>query len=196
MTLNTSSWKVMTLYKLLKASMKGNVSPAKDKNSFKPLIFKALNPAPLKFWTLHTGAHAVTCALVWICSLTPTRNFAHVHVHVWAWGRVLMIFAFEIRWESNPRGSKPPSHTVYGLNHATNQLYTIGTECSHHMWWEHSVPIVFLWCNRIVAPPIAPCRSRVLETGSWFMRVLDPGSVGFRCMYHHARLRLLDYMDR
>ena len=28
------------------------------------------------------------------------------------------------------------------------------------------------------------------------MRVLDPGSVGFRCTDHHARLRLLDYMDR
>jgi len=27
----------------------------------------------------------------------------------------VMIFAFEIRRESNPRGSKPPSHTVYVL---------------------------------------------------------------------------------
>jgi len=45
----------------------------------------------------------------------------------------LMNFAFEIRTESNPRGSKPPSHTVCDLNHSTNRLYTIGTECSHHM---------------------------------------------------------------
>jgi len=39
----------------------------------------------------------------------------------------------EIQRESNPRGSKPPSHTVLDLNHATNRVYTIGTERSHRM---------------------------------------------------------------
>jgi len=81
--------------------------------------------------------------------------------------RRLMNFAFEIRGKSNPRGSKPPSHTVCDLNHSTNRVdeflhlrnggnrthaggnppshtvcdlkhsanrvYTIGTECYHHM---------------------------------------------------------------
>jgi len=42
-----------------------------------------------------------------------------------------------------PRGIKPPSHTVYNLNHSTNRVYTIGTECPHHMWCERSVPIVY-----------------------------------------------------
>jgi len=45
----------------------------------------------------------------------------------------VMNFAFEIRRESNPARSKPPSHTVYDLKHSVNRVYTIGTECSHHM---------------------------------------------------------------
>ena len=45
----------------------------------------------------------------------------------------LMNFAFEIWRESNPRGSKPPTHMVCDLNHSTNRVYTIGTEGSHHM---------------------------------------------------------------
>ena len=40
-------------------------------------------------------------------------------------------------------GTSPQSHTVYDLNHSANRVYTIGTGCSHHMWWEHSVPIVY-----------------------------------------------------
>ena len=40
-------------------------------------------------------------------------------------------------------GTSPKSHTVYDLNHSANRVYTIGTGCSHHMWWEHSVPIVY-----------------------------------------------------
>jgi len=47
--------------------------------------------------------------------------------------RGLNEFCIEIRRESNPRGSKPRSHTVSDLNHSANQVYTIGTECSHHM---------------------------------------------------------------
>ena len=42
-----------------------------------------------------------------------------------------MNFAFEIRRESNPRGTKLPSHTVCDLNHSTNRVYTISTERSH-----------------------------------------------------------------
>ena len=57
----------------------------------------------------------------------------------------MMNFAFEIWRESNPRGRKPPSHTVCDLNHSTNRVYTIGTERSHHIQfqprgefaWEH-----------------------------------------------------------
>ena len=52
-------------------------------------------------------------------------------------------FCIEIRRESNPRGSKLRSHTVSDLNHSANRVYAIGTECSHQMWWEHSVPIVY-----------------------------------------------------
>jgi len=32
-----------------------------------------------------------------------------------------------------PTRDKPRSHTVYDLNHSVNRVYTIGTECSHHM---------------------------------------------------------------
>jgi len=42
-------------------------------------------------------------------------------------------FCIEIRRESNPRESKPRSHTVCDINHSANRVYTIGTECSHHM---------------------------------------------------------------
>ena len=45
----------------------------------------------------------------------------------------MMNFAFEIRRESNPRGSKPQSYTVCDLNHSTNRVYKIGAERSHHM---------------------------------------------------------------
>ena len=46
----------------------------------------------------------------------------------------VMNFAFEIRRESNPRGSKPlKSHKVFDLNHSADRVYTIGTEGSHHM---------------------------------------------------------------
>jgi len=41
----------------------------------------------------------------------------------------LMNFAFEIQRQSNPRGSKPPSHTVCNLN----RVYTIGTKRSNHV---------------------------------------------------------------
>jgi len=40
-------------------------------------------------------------------------------------------------------GVNPPFHTVCDLNHSANRVYKIGTECSHHMWWEHSVPIIY-----------------------------------------------------
>jgi len=36
-------------------------------------------------------------------------------------------FCIETRRESNPRGSKPRSHTVSDLNHSANRVYTIGT---------------------------------------------------------------------
>jgi len=52
-------------------------------------------------------------------------------------------FCIEIRRESNPRGCKFRSHTISDLNHSANRVNTIGTECSHHLWWEHSVPIVY-----------------------------------------------------
>jgi len=54
-----------------------------------------------------------------------------------------MNFAFEIRRESNPRGSKPRPHTVSEFNHSANRVYAIGTESSHHMWWKLLVPIVY-----------------------------------------------------
>ena len=58
-----------------------------------------------------------------------------------------MKFAFEIQRESNPRGSKPPSHTVLDLDHSANRVYTIGTECSHHMPYEMGV------CSRVGSIP-------------------------------------------
>ena len=35
------------------------------------------------------------------------------------------------------------SHKVFDLKHSADRVYTIGTEGSHHMWWEHSVPFVY-----------------------------------------------------
>jgi len=46
--------------------------------------------------------------------------------------------------EIEPARSKPlKSHKVFDLNHSADRVYTIGTEDSHHMWWERSVPIVY-----------------------------------------------------
>ena len=53
--------------------------------------------------------------------------FTDSQTHVPEGTEIVMIFAFEIQRESNPRGSKSPSHTVL----STNRVYTIGTECSH-----------------------------------------------------------------
>jgi len=46
---------------------------------------------------------------------------------------IVMYFAFEIWKESNPRRSKTRSRKVFDFNHSVNRVYTIGTECSHHM---------------------------------------------------------------
>jgi len=52
-------------------------------------------------------------------------------------------FCIEIWRESNPRGRKLWSLVVSDPNHSANRVYTIGTERSHHMWWDRSVPIVY-----------------------------------------------------
>jgi len=41
-----------------------------------------------------------------------------------------------LHWDTEgiePTRDKPRSHTVCDLNHSANRVYTIGTECSHHM---------------------------------------------------------------
>ena len=99
-------------------------------------------------------------------------------------GYTLMIFAFEIRRESNPRGSKPhlirsatltirPTEYIRYLKCKNHHKFSpLGdVSCESVNTWEH----LFLWCNRIVAPPIAPYRSRVLETGSFSCRSLTRG---------------------
>jgi len=52
-----------------------------------------------------------------------------------------------LHWDTEgiePARSKPlKSHEVFDLNHSADRVYTIGTEGSHHMWWERSVPIVY-----------------------------------------------------
>jgi len=63
--------------------------------------------------------------------------------YMWIWTHVCLLlcllfvsdeFCIEMRRESNPRGSKLRSHTVSDLNYSANRVYTIGTECSHHMY--------------------------------------------------------------
>ena len=79
----------------------------------------------------------------------PSFKVYHVIQSLWHWPPPCcrlephIEFRIEIRRESNPRGSKPPSHTVCDLNHSANRVYTIGTKCPHHMWWGHSVPIAY-----------------------------------------------------
>jgi len=53
-----------------------------------------------------------------------------------------MNFAFEIRRESNPRGSKPPSHTVCDLNHSTNRVIRLVPNVPISCDGNGSVPIV------------------------------------------------------
>ena len=87
------------------------------------------------FYFLCFPADVLCCRL---CFDARCLGLAILTTHTWL--RRVFHFAnadefciFEIRRESNPRGSKPPSHTVCDLNHSTNRLYTIGTKCSHHM---------------------------------------------------------------
>jgi len=61
----------------------------------------------------------------------------YIYVHIYD------EFCIEIQRESNPRGKKLRSHMVSDPNHSANRVYMIGTECFHHMWWEHSVPIIY-----------------------------------------------------
>ena len=97
----------------------------------------------------------------WRCdyAVTPQKEMLP-HVHRLADSRPLGDWICDefCIWDTEgiePTRDKPWSHTVYDLNHSVNRVYTIGTECSHHMaytigtecshhmWWEHSVPIVW-----------------------------------------------------
>ena len=72
------------------------------------------------------------------------------------------------------------------------------------LWTVHSESHRSISCGILllfptVTPGITADRAMQVPSpgnGILFMRVLDPGSVGFRCTDHHARLQRLDYMDR
>ena len=67
---------------------------------------------------------------------SPTENY----------GQSLMVDKFlHLRYGGNRTRAEQTSksHQVFDLNHSAGRVYTIGTEGSHHMWWEPSVPIVY-----------------------------------------------------
>jgi len=113
---------------------------------------------------------------------------------------IVMNFAFEIWRELNPRGNKPPSYTVCDLNHSTNRVYTIGTECSHHMsvWNVGLLPRGFDSLHISNAKFIIQNSSQFQPRGEFAWEHLPvhvvQESVGFRCTDHHSRLQLLDYL--
>ena len=90
----------------------------------------------------------LTCEMTWECDILTRECDMRVwytwecDMRVWEcdiWHESVILeyddeFCIEIWRESNPRGSKPRSHTVSDLNHSANLVY--------HLWWGHSVPIV------------------------------------------------------
>jgi len=89
-------------------------------------------------------------------------------------------------------GNKPTSHTVCDLNHSTNLVYTIGTECSHHMWWEQWVPIVYTrlveWLRSQTVWDVMGTFGTIVCTRlvEWLrsQTVWDGGLLGTECSHH------------